>query len=137
MNSRNMIRKSLMAATVILCLTFAVSTVAQVQTQSTTTAGPTTKTITIEHGEVVAVEGNNLFVKMPDGTLRDFPNVPASARVDVDGKQLSVHDSPARHETTTRNRSLNNAPCGHNHPDRHRQSLARDATAQSHSHTGK
>ena len=92
MNSRNMIRKSLMAATVILCLTFAVSTVAQVQTQSTTTAGPTTKTITIEHGEVVAVEGNNLFVKMPDGTLRDFPNVPASARVDVDGKQLSVHE---------------------------------------------
>ena len=92
MNSRNMIRKSLMAAAVILCLAFAVSTVAQVQTQSTTTAGPATKTITIENGEVVAVEGNNLFVKMPDGTLRDFPNVPASARVDVDGKQLSVHE---------------------------------------------
>ena len=48
--------------------------------------------MTIENGEVVAVEGNDLFVKMPDGTLRDFPNVPATARVDVDGKQLSVHE---------------------------------------------
>jgi LPXTG-motif cell wall-anchored protein len=92
MNSRNMIRISLIVVAVMLCLAFAVSTVAQVQTQTTTTAGPATKTITIENGEVVAVEGNNLFVKMPDGTLRDFPNVPSSARVDVDGKQLSVHE---------------------------------------------
>ena len=92
MNSRSMIRKSLIVAAVMLCLAFAVSTVAQVQTQTTTKAGPATKTVVIENGEVVAVEGNNLFVKMSDGTLRDFPNVPASARVDVDGKQLSVHE---------------------------------------------
>jgi len=91
MNSRSMIRKSLMLAAVMLCLAFAVSTVAQVQTQTTTKAGPATKTLVIENGEVVAVEGNNLFVKMSDGTLQDFPNVPATARVDVDGKQLSVH----------------------------------------------
>jgi hypothetical protein len=39
----------------------------------------------------VAVEGNNLFVKMPDGSLRDFPNIPASAKVTVDGQQLGVH----------------------------------------------
>ena len=91
MNSRNMIRKSLIVAAVMLCLAFAVSTVAQVQTQTTTTTGQVTKVVQVESGEVVAVEGNNLFVKMPDGTLRDFPNVPASAKVNVDGKQLGVH----------------------------------------------
>ncbi len=91
MNSRSIIRKSLMLAAGALCLVVAISGIAQVQTQTTTTAGPATKTLTIENGEVVAVEGNDLFVKMPDGTVRDYPNVPASARVDVDGKQLSVH----------------------------------------------
>jgi hypothetical protein len=48
--------------------------------------------VKIESGEVVAVKGNNLFVKMADGTLRDFPNVPESARVTVDGQQLGIHD---------------------------------------------
>ena len=91
MNSR-MIRISLTVAAGALCLAFAIATVAQVQTQTTTTSGPATKTVTIENGEVVAVEGNDLFVKMSDGTLRDYPNVPASARVDVDGKQLSVQE---------------------------------------------
>ena len=92
MNSRSMIRKSLTLAAGALCLAFAVATVAQVQTQTTTTSGPATKAVTIESGEVIAVEGNNLFVKMSDGTLRDFPNIPASAKVNVDGKQLGVHE---------------------------------------------
>jgi len=87
-----MIRRSLIVAVGMLCLAFAVSTVAQVQTQTSTTTGQVTKEVTIESGEVVAVEGNDLFVKMSDGTVRDFPNVPASAKVNVDGKQLSVHD---------------------------------------------
>ena len=34
MNSRNVIRKSLIVAAVMLCLAFAVSTIAQVQTQT-------------------------------------------------------------------------------------------------------
>ncbi len=62
------------------------------QTQTSTTTGQATKAVKIESGEVVAVEGNNLFVKMSDGTLRDFPNIPASAKVNVDGKQLGVHE---------------------------------------------
>jgi hypothetical protein len=82
----------LIVVAVMLCLAFAVSTVAQVQTQTSTTTGQVTKVVTIEDGEVVAVEGNDLFVKMPDGTLRDFPNVPASAKVNVGGKQLGVHE---------------------------------------------
>jgi len=31
-------------------------------------------------------------VKMQDGTIRHFPNVPESTRVTVDGKQLGIHD---------------------------------------------
>ena len=92
MNSRSVIRRSLTLAAGALCLAFAVSTVAQVQTQTTTTSGPATKAVTVESGEVVAVEGNNLFVKMPDGTVRDFPNIPTSAKVNVDGQQLGVHE---------------------------------------------
>ena len=92
MNSSSVIRKSLILATATLCLNFAARTFAQVQTQTTTTSGPSTKEVTIESGEVVAVEGNDLFVKMSDGTLRDFPNIPASASVNVDGKQLGLSD---------------------------------------------
>src|SRR6516162_2477198 len=85
-------KKVLMLATGIVCVAFAASSSAQVQSTTTTTSGVPTKDVTIEKGEVVAVKGNNLFVKMADGTLRDFPNVPESAKVTVDGQQLGVHD---------------------------------------------
>ena len=74
------------------CLTFAMSGNAQVQTEQSTEAGQATKQVTVEKGTVVAVSGNDLVVKMADGTLRHFPNVPESARVDVDGKELGIHD---------------------------------------------
>ena len=32
------------------------------------------------------------MVKMEDGTIRHFPNIPDSARVTVNGQQLSIHD---------------------------------------------
>lgn len=92
MNSGSVIRKSLVLASVILCLAFAVSTVAQVQTKTTTTNLQPTHEVNVESGEVVAVDGNDLFVKMSDGTLRHFPNVPESAKVTVDGKQLGIHE---------------------------------------------
>jgi LPXTG-motif cell wall-anchored protein len=92
MNSGSVIRNSLILASVILCLAFAVSTLAQVQTQTTTTTLQPTHEVTVESGEVVAVDGNDLFVKMSDGTLRHFPNVPESAKVTVDGKQLGIHE---------------------------------------------
>jgi len=86
------IRTSLILAFGALCLALAVSVSAQVQTQTTTTIGKATKEVTIEGGEVVAVEGNDLFVKMSDGNLRHFPNVPDSAKVTVDGQPLGIHD---------------------------------------------
>lgn len=92
MNSGSVIRKSLILASVTLCLAFAVSTVAQVQTQTSTTTLQAIQEVKIESGEVVAVDGNDLFVKMSDGTLRHFPNVPENAKVTVDGKQLGIHE---------------------------------------------
>jgi hypothetical protein len=83
---------SLVLAVATICLAFAVSTSAQVQSTTTTSSGVPTKDVTIKSGVVVAVAGNNLFVKMADGTLRDFPNIPESARATVDGQQLGIHD---------------------------------------------
>lgn len=82
----------LVLAVVTICLAFAVSTSAQMQSTTTTSSGVPTRDVTIESGVVVAVAGNNLFVKMADGTLRDFPNIPESARATVDGQQLGIHD---------------------------------------------
>ncbi len=92
MKADSTFRKSLALAAVILCLTFAVSISAQVQTQTKTATGTPTHEVKVESGEVVAVEGNDLFVKMADGSVRHFPHVPDSATVTVDGKQLGIHD---------------------------------------------
>jgi phosphohistidine swiveling domain-containing protein len=85
-------KRILVFAAGMLCLAFAASTSAQVQTQTTTASGVPTREVKIESGEVVAVAGNNLFVKMADGTIRDFPNIPESAKVTVDGQQLGIHE---------------------------------------------
>jgi hypothetical protein len=76
----------------IFCLAFTLSASAQVQTQTSTTSHQATTETTIEHGEVAYVNGNDLIVKMEDGSLRDFANVPESARINVDGKEIGIHD---------------------------------------------
>ena len=38
------------------------------------------------------VDGSDLIVKLDDGTIRHFLNVPEGARVDVDGKQRGIHE---------------------------------------------
>jgi len=86
------IKKGLLLATGTLSLEIAVQTSAQVQTTTATTAGQSSQTVTVNRGEVYAVDGNDLIVKMQDGTFRHFPNVPESARATVDGKQLGIHD---------------------------------------------
>ena len=93
MNSRTgMIRVLLVLAVGAMFLAFAVGVSAQVQTTETTTTGHQTHQVSVEHAEVVHVSGNNLVVKMQDGTIRDFTNVPDSARVNVDGQELGIHD---------------------------------------------
>lgn len=73
-------------------LTLALSTSAQVKTETTTTAGQATQEVQVDRGEVVYVSGNSLVVKMEDGSLRHFENVPDSARVTVNGKELGIRD---------------------------------------------
>jgi len=63
-----------------------------VQTDTkTAAAGAPTSTVKVERGEVVYVSGNSCVIKMEDGTLRHFDNVPKSTTVTVDGKQLNIH----------------------------------------------
>ena len=83
-------RRSLLAAGAAAVLVTATN--AQVQTATSVEHGVATSQVTIERGEVVYVSGNDVMIKMEDGSLRHFPDVPESARIDVDGKLLSVHD---------------------------------------------
>ena len=76
----------------ILFAVLAVTAIAQVQTATTTTHGQPTTKVTVERGEVVSVEGNDLFVRMEDGQIRHFSNIPSPARVTVDGQELGIHD---------------------------------------------
>ncbi len=79
-------------ATTTVCLALTLSLSAQVETATTTTKGNATVVTKVDRGEVVTVSGNDLVVKMADGTLRNFENVPASAKATVDGKQVGVRD---------------------------------------------
>ncbi len=81
--------RALLAGSV--CLAFALSINAQVRTETNTTAAQPSHNVTIERGEVAYVSGNELVVKMEDGTIRHFANVPESARVTVEGQELGIH----------------------------------------------
>ena len=74
-----------------LFVTFTVSMMAQVQSQTTTTKEPFTRIVEVEKGEVIYVSGNDLILKMDDGTIRHV-NVPDSATATVNGKQIGIHD---------------------------------------------
>jgi len=79
-------------------LAFTVRMNAQVQTNSSTSAGASSHKVTVEHATVLTVEGNDVFVKMEDGSIRHIANVSDSARVTVDGKELGVHElKPGMH----------------------------------------
>ena len=93
MNSRNgNARVLLLLAAGFTLLTLNGVASAQVQTQTNTTSGQPTHNVTVERGEVVYVSGNDMVVKMEDGTLRNFEIIPESARVTVGGRELGIHD---------------------------------------------
>jgi hypothetical protein len=75
-----------------VCLAFTLSMSAQVQTKTSTADDKASITTKVESGEIEYVSGNNVVVKMADGSLRHFDNVPESARITVDGKEIGVHD---------------------------------------------
>jgi len=92
MNSTRPSAIYLAIATTAILLTCVFSVTAQVKTETSTASGPASNKVSVERGEVVYVSGNDLVVKMEDGSLRNFDNVPESARVTVEGHQLSVHE---------------------------------------------
>jgi hypothetical protein len=73
-------------------LAIADSASAQVNTETTANAGQASKQVTVDRATVIEVDGNDLFIKMENGEVRHFPNVPESAKVTVDGQQLGIHD---------------------------------------------
>ncbi len=76
----------------LVSVAFCLSARAQVETTSQTTNGQTTKQVSVERATVEYVSGNDLVVKMQDGTVRHISNVSESARVIVGGKELGIHD---------------------------------------------
>jgi hypothetical protein len=91
-SSNNWMRSGLVSAVGTVCIAFALSAGAQVETTTTTTAGQSSQVVKVDRGEVLAVEGNDLIVRMADGSIRHFENIPESAKATVDGKQLGIHD---------------------------------------------
>ena len=74
-----------------VCVAFSLPAAAQVKSTETVEHGSPNKQVVIERGEVVYVSGNDLVVKMEDGSLRNFFDVPDSTTITVDGRQLNVH----------------------------------------------
>jgi hypothetical protein len=89
-----MLRQSVFSllAMCAICFALATSLNAQVETQTSTSVGQATHEIKVESGEVVLVEGNDLIVKMDDGTIRHFANVPETTKITVNGQQMGIHD---------------------------------------------
>ena len=94
MNFTRIVKISRCRASLVIGTMFAlaVGTAAQVQTTTDTQHGTPTQKVTVVRGEVERVSGNNVWVKMEDGQIRHFANVPDSTRVTVDGKELGVRD---------------------------------------------
>jgi hypothetical protein len=91
MKSRNT-RSGLVLAIGTVCIVFALSAAAQVQTTTSIQPGQRSEVVRVDRGEVLAVEGNDLIVRMEDGSVQHFENIPESAKVTVDGRQLGIHD---------------------------------------------
>ena len=85
-------RVGTMLAVGAINLVFAVSMSAQVEKETATTHGASTKEVSVESGEVVLVDGNDLIIRNDQGQIVHFPNVPNSTKFHVGGQELSVHD---------------------------------------------
>lgn len=94
MNSRTrLMRADLVFAIGALILTCVVSSSAQVQTTSTTTTHPATRRVQVENAEIIYIKGNELILRMSDGSIRHISNVPESARAVVDGQEIGIKDA--------------------------------------------
>jgi len=76
-----------------VCIAFYLSAIAQVKTTKTESPGEPSKQVKIERGEIIYINGNSVVVKMEDGSLRHFDNVPDSVSFLVDGKPVNIHNA--------------------------------------------
>ena len=82
-------------APVVVCVVFAMSGSAQMHTKTTTTSGKATQREKVDRAEVILVFGNDLVLRMEDGTVRHIANVPDSFTALVDGKKIGIYDLKA------------------------------------------
>ena len=75
------------------CIAFSLPSAAQVQSSTTTAHGESTKEVTVERGEIVYINGNTVVIKMDDGSLREFDNVPESVTFMVDGQPVNINNA--------------------------------------------
>ena len=109
-------RKILMGLAMMLTVVVLLAvTVAAQMPQTTTDQAKGAGTVTTEKmsGEVVYVEGNNLVVKMANGEVRTFSNVPDSRKALIDGKEVGVRDlKPGTKLTATISKTTTPSPSG-------------------------
>jgi len=74
-------------------IAFSWPSAAQVQTSTTESHGKASKVVTVERGTITYISGNNVVVKMADGTLKHFDNVPDSLTFMVNGKPVNIHNA--------------------------------------------
>jgi hypothetical protein len=77
----------------IVCIASTLPSLAQVQTTKTESHGEAVREVTVQRGEIVYLSGNTVVVKLEDGTLKEFDNVPDSVTFMVDGKPVSIRDA--------------------------------------------
>lgn len=75
-----------------LCLALSLPA-AQVQSTKTESHGEAAKEVKVERGEIVYINGNSVVVKMEDGSIRHFDNVPDTLTFMVDGKPVNIHNA--------------------------------------------
>lgn len=75
------------------CIAFSLPSIAQVQSTTSESMGAATKQVTVQRGEIVYINGNNVILKMDDGTYRHFDNVPDSVTFMVDGQPVNIRNA--------------------------------------------
>jgi len=76
-----------------LSLTFSPPLWAQVQSNTTVQHGAPTKEVTVQRAEIVSISGNSVVLKMDDGTLKEFDDVPDSTQFIVDGQPVTIKNA--------------------------------------------
>jgi hypothetical protein len=77
----------------ILLIAFSPSASAQVKVHTSESRDRATKEVTVERGEIVYVKGRTVVIKMENGELESFENVPESTSFMVDGNPVNIRSA--------------------------------------------